>query len=261
MTYSYLDGGKNLNNLKMLENDLVPVYVTSMGEKVVYGSELYECLGSKRQYTDWIKNRLSDCDAVENEDYQSFSQNCEKPTGGRPKQEYVINLDTAKEMAMLERNDKGKQVRRYFISIEKKYRENKVPMSTSGQIHLLAQGYTYLEEKVDTVEKKVDHLENTMVIDYTQQKQLKKLASEVVVNALGGNEAKAYRYRDENGKSMSKCVFSRFWHDFYDYFGINAYANLPKVRFDEALEYTNCWKPPINMQLEIGTINRMDDIA
>lgn len=43
-------------DLKVIENELVPVYETSTGEKVVYGSELYECLGSKRQYTDWIKH-------------------------------------------------------------------------------------------------------------------------------------------------------------------------------------------------------------
>lgn len=114
-----------MRDLKVIENELVPVYETSAGEKVVYGTELYESLGSKRQYTDWIKGRLVECDAVINEDYQSFSQNNEKPNGGRPKIEYVIKLDTAKEMAMLERNEKGKKVRRYFIAVEKKYKENK----------------------------------------------------------------------------------------------------------------------------------------
>ncbi|MDY2652131.1 MULTISPECIES: antA/AntB antirepressor family protein [Eisenbergiella] len=114
-----------MNELKLLENELVPVYVTSTGEKVVYGTELYDNLGSKRQYTDWIKGRFVECDAAENVDYQSFSQNCEKPSGGRPKQEYIIKLDTAKEMAMLERNEQGKRVRRYFIRVEAKYNEEK----------------------------------------------------------------------------------------------------------------------------------------
>ena len=54
-----------MNDLRMIENELVPVYETSTREKVVYGTELYECLGSKRQYTDWIKGRLADCDASE----------------------------------------------------------------------------------------------------------------------------------------------------------------------------------------------------
>lgn len=111
-----------MEELKVFDDGMVPVYETSTGEKVVYGTDLHKVLGSKRQYTDWIKSRFSECDAIEKEDYEGFSQNCEKPTGGRPKHEYIIKLDVAKEMAMLERNEKGKQVRRYFIQVEKKYK-------------------------------------------------------------------------------------------------------------------------------------------
>lgn len=102
----------------MIENELVPVYETSTGEKVVYGSELYGVLGAKSRFNDWIQNRLNDCDAVEKEDYDTFTKKIVK---GRPQTEYIIKLDTAKEMAMLQRNEKGKQVRRYFIQVEKKY--------------------------------------------------------------------------------------------------------------------------------------------
>ena len=112
-------------------------------------------------------------------------------------------------------------------------------------------------ERLEGVEQRVGNLENTMNIDYAQQRQLKNFANEVVVNALGGKDAKAYRYREDDGSKISARCFSRFWHDFNDYFCINAYANLPRVRFDEALEYINRWQPPTNMQLEIGRINRM----
>ena len=53
------------DKLKMIENELISVYETDKGEKVVYGTELFECLGSKRQYTDWIKERFLDCDAID----------------------------------------------------------------------------------------------------------------------------------------------------------------------------------------------------
>lgn len=112
---------------------------------------------------------------------------------------------------------------------------------------------------IDGHEERLNRLENTMNIDYAQMKQLKNLANEVVVNALGGKKARAYRYKDGDGAQISKQAFSRFWHDFNDYFNINAYANLPRVRFEEALEYVNRWHPPTNMQLEIGRINRMVD--
>lgn len=108
--------------LKVIENEIVSVYETDKGEKVVYGTELHQVLEVKSKFADWIKNRLNDCEAIENEDFQAFSKNLEN--GGRSK-EYLIKIDTAKEMAMLERNEIGKQVRRYFIQVEKKYKEKK----------------------------------------------------------------------------------------------------------------------------------------
>lgn len=125
-----------MSELKVIESKLVPVYETDSGERVVYGTELYSVLEVKSNYRDWIKNRLNDCDAVENVDFQSFAKKLAK--GGRPQTEYIIKLNTAKEMAMLERNDKGKQVRRYFIAVEEKYKEatNSVLISTGTKIKL-----------------------------------------------------------------------------------------------------------------------------
>lgn len=111
---------KRMNDLRVLENDLVPVYETSTGEKVVYGTELHKVLGVRSKYRDWIRNRINDCDAVEHEDYEPAKI---LAPSGQNKNEHIIKLDTAKEMAMLERNEKGKQVRRYFIQVEKKYKE------------------------------------------------------------------------------------------------------------------------------------------
>lgn len=111
-----------MNELKVIENELVPVYTTSTGEKVVYGSELHEVLEVKSRFNDWVRNRLGDIDASEKEDYDTFTKNL--VSGGKQK-EYIIKLNAAKEMAMLERNEIGKRVRRYFIRVEDKYKEDK----------------------------------------------------------------------------------------------------------------------------------------
>lgn len=87
-----------MNDLKVIENDLVPVYETSTGEKVIYGSELHEVLEVKSRYREWIDRRLLDIDAVENEDFQAAEISA---PSGQTKKEYIIKLDTAKEMAML----------------------------------------------------------------------------------------------------------------------------------------------------------------
>lgn len=120
-----------MSDLKIIENDLVPVYETSTGERVVYGTELHVALGIKSPYREWSARRLKDCDSIKDEDYTSV----EIPTlsGGTPRKEHIIKLDIAKEMAMLERNEKGKQVRRYFIKIEKKYKEKIYSLNTITQ--------------------------------------------------------------------------------------------------------------------------------
>ena len=118
-----------MNDLKIIENDLVPVYETDKGEKVVYGKDLHKSLEVKTDFSTWVKRRLAECDAEENKDFDLLPIFGENPLGGRPQLDYVVRLDTAKEMAMLERNEKGKQVRKYFIAIEEKYKQNVVDRS------------------------------------------------------------------------------------------------------------------------------------
>lgn len=111
-------------DLKVIENELVPVYETDKGVKVVNGRDLHRALESKQDFSTWVKKRLSECDAVENEDFDRFHKKME--ANNATMIDYIIKLDTAKEMAMLERNDKGKQVRKYFIQVEEKYKQTAI---------------------------------------------------------------------------------------------------------------------------------------
>ncbi len=119
-----------MEEMKLLENRLVPVYQTSTGEQVVYGTELHTVLEVKTAYKDWSVRRFDECDATENKDFEVMLKNEHNPKGGRPSLEHIIQLDTAKEMAMLERNEIGKQVRKYFIDVEKKYKEKENKKNT-----------------------------------------------------------------------------------------------------------------------------------
>ena len=125
-----------MGQLRVIENTLVPVYVTSTGEKVVNGRELHSVLQSMQDFSTWVKARLKECDAVENEDFERFHKKME--ANNATMIEYIIKLDTAKEIAMLERNAKGKQVRRYFIQVEKKYRESETCVPTGKELMALA---------------------------------------------------------------------------------------------------------------------------
>lgn len=115
-----------MNDLRIIENDLVPVHETDKGIKVVNGRELHQVLQSGQDFSTWVKKRLTECDAEENKDYDRLHKKME--ANNATMIEYIIKLDTAKEMAMLERNDKGKQVRKYFIAVEEKYKQGVVDL-------------------------------------------------------------------------------------------------------------------------------------
>ena len=77
--------------------------------------ELHAFLNSEQQYADWIKNRITQYGFIENQDYVIKITY----TGRRPRKEYFVTLDMAKELCMVENNDKGKEARLYFIKCEK----------------------------------------------------------------------------------------------------------------------------------------------
>ncbi|MCK8490738.1 antA/AntB antirepressor family protein [Spirosoma sp. RP8] len=97
--------------------ELIAITTGGQGSLVVSARELHRFLGNRRQFADWIKNRIRQYEFVEGQDYISVSQNSEN--GGRMI-EYALTLDTAKELSMVERTQKGKQARQYFIDCEKR---------------------------------------------------------------------------------------------------------------------------------------------
>lgn len=77
--------------------------------------ELHSFLNSERQYANWIQDRITQYGFIENQDFVVKITY----TGRRPRKEYFVTLDMAKELCMVENNDKGKEARRYFIKCEK----------------------------------------------------------------------------------------------------------------------------------------------
>ncbi|EFS1956954.1 phage antirepressor Ant, partial [Escherichia coli] len=88
---------------------------------LVNARDLHGFLEVGKDFSNWIRARLNEYGFVENLDYILFSPNLAK-TPGRRRKDYHLTLDTAKELAMVERNEKGRQIRRYFIACEKKLR-------------------------------------------------------------------------------------------------------------------------------------------
>ena len=120
-------------------NELIPLQsqtIDGNAVETVNARELHKFLESKQDFSTWIKNRIKDYGFLENQDYILLHKKMEQEEnshGGNNKVEYYISLDMAKELAMVERNEKGRQARRYFIECEKQLHEqiaNPVPTPT-----------------------------------------------------------------------------------------------------------------------------------
>lgn len=107
----------NMRNLTIIENGLVPIYEDREERKLVNAREMWEYLESGMEFNHWIRNRIDKYGFIEGED---FSLILAKSTGGRRAKEYFIAIDMAKELGMVENNEKGRMIRKYFIEAEKR---------------------------------------------------------------------------------------------------------------------------------------------
>lgn len=85
--------------------------------------ELHAVLGSRQDFSTWVKSRIEQLGLVAGTDFEVFQESVENPLGGRPRLEYVVSLDAAKHIALAERTDAGRKVRAYFIEAEKRLRD------------------------------------------------------------------------------------------------------------------------------------------
>jgi len=104
-------------------NELIKVQHNEDGTVAVSGRELHEFLEIKTQYSTWFNN-MKKYDLVENRDYVAVIKKIITAQGNESSYiDHALTIETAKELAMIQRNDKGKQARRYFIEVEKKFKQ------------------------------------------------------------------------------------------------------------------------------------------
>ena len=114
-------------DLRVVERGLVPVYEDAESRQVVNARELHAFLGVGKDFSNWIKDRIEKYGFEDGTDYALIdSPNLANQTGrggDRKTKDYLLTIDTAKEIAMAENSDRGRQVRKYFIACERKLRD------------------------------------------------------------------------------------------------------------------------------------------
>ena len=163
--------------------ELIKLTKNEQGIETVNARELHAFLEVKTRFNDWIANRISEFGFSENKDFVSLTENL---VSGGKKNVFHISIDMAKELSMLERNDKGKQARLYFIECERIAKAKQVPQSFAEALQLAANQAKQLEAQAAKVNYFDKVCDTTGLVNATQVGQKFKMSAVTLNKNLDG---------------------------------------------------------------------------
>ena len=155
--------------------------------QTISARELHNFLEVKSRFNDWITNRIKEYKFNEDQDFITLTKNL---VSGGSQKEYHLSLDMAKELSMVERNEKGKQARQYFIECERKAKEPKTihdVLNDPGEMRGLLLVYT---EKVLALQEE----NKTLTIDSKALERIAKAEGSLCIT----DAAKTLQIRPKN---------------------------------------------------------------
>lgn len=148
-----------MNNLQIFSKDIIPVYTTDEGNKVVMGRELHEKLGIKDKYTDWMQ-RMIGAGFIEGSDYFTLREKPKRKDGTEMPGErinHIMTLDMAKHIAMIQRTPQGMAIRQKLIELEKSFSVPQIQVGNSLQaLNLLVQSLNEQQDAMNRLRVNVD---------------------------------------------------------------------------------------------------------
>ena len=198
-------------------NELIKLNEQTINNEMVQtvnARELHTFLEVGKDFSTWLKNRIEQYDFVENQDFVVFHKKGENPQGGRPSNDYYITLDMAKELAMVERNEKGKQARQYFIECERKLREHQVKLAPKTYVEALraladeVEAHNKTQEQLAIAAPKSEYfdklVERNLLTNFTITAKEFGIKRKDLIDYLLVNK---YVYRDAHGNIVAYAAY------------------------------------------------------
>lgn len=143
-------------------NELIKTITRDDGTIAVSGRDLHDFLEVGKDFSSWFKD-MAEYGFEVGKDFSPIS--VKTPNGGRPRIEYVMTLDMAKEVAMIQRTDRGKQARQYFIEIDKQAHHDMTGLSPATRAAVAAtQALAAQERRLNRVDAKVNAISDIVSI-------------------------------------------------------------------------------------------------
>lgn len=150
------------------------------GRESVNARDLHAALEVKTEFKDWIARRIEAYGFIDGKDFRA---ELSESTGGRPAKEYVLSVSMAKELATVENNDKGKEVRRYLIQVEEAWNTPSAIMARALQV--AAKELENRDAKIKELEPKAAFFD--AVADSKDAKDMRNVAAVLNIPGMGRN--------------------------------------------------------------------------
>ena len=224
------------------------------GRQLVSGRELHEFLEIRTKYKDWFR-RMVEYGFEEEIDFIRVAQKRATNNLKNPVTtviDHAISIDMAKEISMIQRTEKGKIARQYFINCEKKLKEVK-KLSPMELMELQFIALKEQKEKIAQVEDRVDKLEEDMPLFQIDCKEIQALVRKKGIEALGGYRSIAY-----NDNSLRGKVYSDIQQQIRREFGVLRYEAIKRSQLEMAKEIIINYKVPLVLENEIKLLNEQE---
>ena len=221
------------------------------GRQLVSGRELHEFLEIRTKYKDWFR-RMVEYGFEEEIDFIRVAQKRATNNLKNPVTtviDHAISIDMAKEISMIQRTEKGKAARQYFINCEKKLKEVK-KLSPMELMELQFKALKEQKEKISQVENRVYKLEEDMPLFQIDCKEIQALVRKKGIEALGGYRSIAY-----NDNSLRGKVYSDIQQQIRREFGVLRYEAIKRSQLEMAKEIIINYKVPLVLENEIKLLN------
>ena len=179
-----------------MTNELIKIDYTNSDRPTVLGRDLHEMLEVETRYNDWFP-RMCEYGFEEGKDFYSFLS--KNPEGGRPKQEHQLTIAMAKELCMLQRSEKGKQFRKYFIAIEEAWNTPEQVMARA--LRVADETIKSLTAELESAAPKVQYfdtlVDRNLLTNFRDTAKELHVAPKAFINFL---LEKGYIYRDNKSR-------------------------------------------------------------
>lgn len=186
--------------------------ITIDDTQCVNARDLHRVLEVGRDFSNWIKDRIEKYGFIESKD---FSPNLAKSTGGRPATEYYLSIPMAKELAIVENNEKGREIRQYLIKVEQAWNTPEMIMARALQvshktINSLNERLAIAEQTIEAQKPKAEYYD--ILVERGSSTNIRNTAKELKIperQFIRLLELDGYLYRD---KKNQLCPYSEYVH-------------------------------------------------